>query len=321
MATEVQDSIRRQAIEWHIRLRDGGDEVWERFAAWLAEDPLHAEAYDAIEQMDHAMEPLLGELVFHEAANDSGTPAAPALRPTRRWFLGGSAVAAAVAVSLMFGPSMLSSRYDVSTDPGQRRIVTLDAATQVVLNGSTHMTFDRKNARFAALAEGEALFRIRHDAARPFVLELGDDRIEDAGTIFNVVRVPSQVRVSVSEGKVIYNPDRDRIALDPGQALVDEGDSNRIRITQIPLQSVGAWEEGRLSYAQAPMSQVAADIARTLGMHIAVAPVLADRPFSGSIVLRGKGPQEIARLEIALNVRLTADREGWTMKPLDGVGQ
>lgn len=318
MAAEPQDSIQMEAIEWHIRLRDGGDDAWDRFAAWLAENPLHAEAYDAVERMDHAIEPLLRDVVFHEAANDSDELVARPLRSTRRWFLGGGVMAAAVVAVLVLGPPMLSSRYDVSTGQGERRIVTLDSGTQVVLNGSTRMTFDRGNPRFAAMDEGEALFRIRHDEARPFVLELGDNRVEDAGTMFNVVRLPSQVRVAVAEGKVIYNPDRDRIVLDPGQALADEGGANRVRVTQVPVGAVGAWEKGQLSYDQASMSQVAADLARSLGVHITVPPVLADRPFSGSIALRGKGPDEIRRLELVLNVRLVPDRDGWTMKPIVG---
>jgi transmembrane sensor len=318
MATETQDSIRMKAIEWHIRLRDGGDDAWERFAEWLAENPLHAEAYDAVERMDHAIEPLLGDVVFHEAANDSDELNTRPLPSTRRWFLSGGVMAAGIVAALVLGPPMLSSRYDVATGPGERRIVTLDPATQVVLNGSTRMTFDRENPRFAAMDEGEALFRIRHDEARPFVLELGDNRVEDAGTVFNVVRVPSQVRVAVAEGKVIYNPGRDRIMLDPGQALVDEDAANGVRVTQAPLETVGAWEKGQLGYYQTPMSQVAADIGRTLGVHITVPPLLADRRFSGSVVLRGKRPDEIRRLELALNVRLMADRNGWTMKPIDG---
>lgn len=315
MAAETQDIIRTRAIQWHIRLRDGGDDAWESFAAWLADDPRHPQAYEAIERMDETIEPLLPNLVFREAANDSEALSHLPLRPTRRWFLGGGALAAAIVAVLALGPSLMSSRYDVVTGPGERRIVTLDTATEVSLNGSTRMTFDRKNARFAALEQGEALFRVRHDSTRPFVLELGDNRVEDAGTIFNVVRLPREVRVAVAEGKVIYNPDRDRIGLDPGQTLVDREDSADIRVTRVPVHAVGSWEKGRFSYVRTPISQVADDLSRTLGVRIAVAPPLADRPFSGSIILTGKEREQIRRLEPALNVQIERDPQGWTMKP------
>lgn len=292
--------------------------MWEKFADWLAEDPTHADAYNAIERMDIAIEPLLAGLDFREAANDDGAYAEP---QPRRWMLGGGAAAAAIVAALTLGPSLMSSRYDVVTRPGERRTVTLDPVTQVVLNGSTRMTFDRKDARFAALAEGEALFHVRHDGAHPFVLELGENRVEDAGTVFNVVRQPREVRVAVAEGKVIYNPDREQIALDPGQVLMDRKDVAGIRVKRVPVQTVGSWTEKRLSYTQEPLSQVAADIARSLGVRITVAPALVNRPFSGSIVLHGKGPEQIRLLELALNVRFLRGREGWLMKPANGAGR
>lgn len=318
MAHEAEDAIRARAIEWHIRIRDGGDATWEAFAEWLAEDSRHAEAYKTVESADLAIEPLLGDLVFREAANDSEIPVTPPVRRTRRWFLGGGALAASLVAALLLAPQLMSSRYEVVTGPGERRIVTLDPATQVVLNGSTRMTFDRRNARFAALEEGEALFRVRHDSANPFILELGNDRLKDAGTIFNVVRQPSKVRVAVAEGKVIYNPEREGVALNAGQALVDRSGPTGIRITSVPVQAVGSWEKGRLTYSQVPMSEVAADLARTLGVRIVVAPSLADRPFSGSIALDGKSPEQFRRLELALNVSMESGPAGWTMKPADG---
>src|SRR5688572_19027825 len=129
MAPDTQDNIQARAIEWHIRLRDGGDAVWEAFAEWFAEDPRHAEAYEMIENTDLAIEPLLPRVVFREAANDSEAPVASPVRRTRRWFLGGGALAASLVAALVLVPQLSSSRYDIATGPGERRTVTLDPAT------------------------------------------------------------------------------------------------------------------------------------------------------------------------------------------------
>ena len=318
MALERQDSIEADAIQWHIRLRDGGDAVWEAFAEWLAEDPRHPHAYDTVEQADLAIEPLLDHVIFREAANDSdGEPEAPA-RMTRRWAVLGGALAASLAAALVLVPQLTSSRYEIATPPGGRQVVTLDPTTQVVLNGSTRMTFDHDDPRFAALAQGEALFRVRHDPAKPFTLELGQNQVVDLGTVFNVVREGQHLRVAVAEGKVVYNPHRDAISLDAGQTLVAEEGSSTVQVAPIATGAVGSWEKGRLVYTQAPMSRVAADLARTLGVRIIVAPSLADRPFSGSITLDGKGPEQFRRLELALNVAMESGTDGWTMRRADG---
>lgn len=320
MAPEAQDSVRARAIEWHIRLRDGDGEVWDAFADWLAEDPHHAQVYDEIERTDLAIDPLLADVTFREAANDTDGPLETPARPVRRWGLVGGALAASIAVAVVLAPQLASDRYEVATRAGERHMVALDPATQVILNGSTRMTFDRNDARFASLAEGEALFRVRHDDANPFRLEVGDNIVEDAGTVFNVVHEGGEVRVAVAEGRVVYNPKGNAIALDAGQALVDRAGSDTVRVTHVPVDAVGSWQDGRLVYSNAPLSRVAADLGRALGIRIAVAPTIANRPFSGAIALDGSGPEQLERLKPALNVALETGPDGWTMKPIDGAG-
>lgn len=318
MGSEAQESVRARAIEWHVRLRHGDDAAWDEFALWLAEDPAHAEAYDAIEQLDLAIEPLLPKITFRKPANDGDPLAETPVRPTRGLAIWGGAIAASIAVTFAVAPQWASSRYEVVTQPGQRRTIALDATTQIVLNGATRMTFDRRDPRFAALAEGEALFRVRHDGARPFRLELGNDRVVDVGTVFNVVRAGGEVRVAVAEGKVVYDPESHAIQLAAGQALVDRAGSDTVRVTEVSPAAVGAWNAGRLVYSAASLSQVAADLGRAIGVRIAVAPGIADRPFSGAIALDGSGAAQLARLQLALDVAIKADRDGWTMKAVTG---
>ena len=320
MGLDTDNSLQTRAIEWHIRLRNGDDAAWDAFADWLAQDPRHREAYEAVEQADLAIEPLLSRVVFPETANEADGPTGPAVFRSRRRWLAGIALAASIAAVAAFLPQLLSSRYEVATGPGQRQMIALDAATQVTLNGSTRMTFDRKNPRFASLTSGEALFRVHHEA-KPFTLEIGNNRVQDIGTVFNVVWDSSQVRVAVAEGKVIYSTQAQAVPLGAGQALIARSDSAILRVTTTPLASVGDWQSGRLVYSGEPLSRVAADLGRSLGVRIVVSPAVADRPFSGVIVLDGAGSEQLERLKSALNVDLEAGPMGWTMKPLDDGGR
>ncbi|MBO9695130.1 MAG: FecR domain-containing protein [Sphingopyxis sp.] len=318
MPRESQDNIRARAIEWHIRLRDGDDAIWEAFAEWLAKDVRHAEAYDAVETADRAIEPLLPHVVIREAANDLDEPAPPPAR--RRWLRGlvGGTIAASVAAAVLLFSSPPSSRYDVATAPGERRVVALDAATEVTLNGATRMTFDRDDPRFASLVSGEALFRVRHDARNPFRLEVGANVVEDAGTVFNVVHARGEVRVAVAEGKIVYNPGAGAVSLDAGQGLVDRG-ARDLRVTDVPVAAVGSWKTGSLVYAGAPLSRVADELGRAIGVRIAAAPSIADRPFSGTITLDGSGVGQLRRLSPALNVVVEERPDGWIMRPAGSV--
>lgn len=308
----MHDGIIAQAIEWHIRLRDGDDATWDGFADWLAVDSRHGEAYDTIEEADLAIETLLPEIVFRQAVNDTEEPE----RHRRRgWLAAGGALAASLVLAVTLSSRFRQDHYEVATSAGGHQIVTLDPGTRITLNGATRMEFDRKDARFASLIAGEALFHVAHDADRPFRLQVGDDVIEDAGTVFNVIRDPSALSVSVAEGRVIYNPGPHAVPLNPGQGLVARTADAVIRVETVARDSVGAWQRGQLIYAGQPLSQVAADLSRSLGTPIAVAPELAGRPFHGTIALDGDSPAQRRRLQFALAVTIEAGPDGWIMKP------
>ena len=72
----------------------------------------------------------------------------------------------------------------------------------------------------AVLARGEALFNIRHNPQRPFVVRLGKDRIQDLGTVFNVVRDHRTLKVEVVEGAVRFRRGGNGLQLKAGQTMV-----------------------------------------------------------------------------------------------------
>jgi transmembrane sensor len=239
--------------------------------------------------MDLALEPALPDLRFPAptpvAANDDPVPA-------RRWpwVAGGGVMAAALALALFMGTGR-DSRYDITTAPGETRVVQLDAGTQIALNGDTQMRFDHANPRFARLDHGEALFTVRHDPAHPFTLDLHDGRVVDVGTVFNVVSLPGQTRVAVAEGAVDYRPEGQSIPLHAGQQA--EADNGAVKVTPTDPQTVDGWRHRRLTYQGNPLEQVAQDLGRVLGAAIRVAPEIARQPVFGTIDLQGVTPAHI----------------------------
>lgn len=297
------DDIDTQAIIWHVRLRSADAAERCAFDIWV-KDSRHAAAFEAIREADDLHSPAI------ETAWRTW------LAGRRRFLAGGLVVMA--ATTLMVG--LLNERadpYEVATAVGERRVVSLDAGTHVTLNGGTRMRFDRHDPRVAALIHGEALFHVRHDAARPFRLDVAGRTVEDVGTVFNVVSDTGEVRVAVAEGAVIYNPAQEAIPLRPGKGLIDAATSDTIRLIDTPAASIGGWRNGQFRYAAAPLSNVATDLSRALGIRITAAPTIAGRPFTGAITLNGTGADQLTRLMPVLDVRLVRAPHGWAMKPLD----
>lgn len=311
MNTEMTDLLLTSAIEWHVRLRDGDDATWEAFAEWLGEDARNARAYDEVERMDHLIFPLLSA-VKKGTEEKALHVSAPPRRRFAVWI--GGALAACLVAAVTIAPRFGSQRYEVATRAGEQRVVRLDAHTQVALNGDTRIVLDHDNPRFAALMHGQALFHVKHDADRPFLLEVGEDRIVDLGTVFDVVRDRAEVRVAVAEGRVEFRRAGGAVAVDAGQAL-SAPVGRQVQVSETETQAVGAWRQKRLLYAGTPLSQVAGDLARVLGVSIRVSSEIASRPVYGNFNLTGKLTEDMRQIEIALDVKLVRQGAGWLMGP------
>ena len=313
-------TVRAQAISWHIRLRDGRAGDWEEFAEWLALDPQHSTAYEEVALGDRGIDPVLAAWASSQTglANDNWS-AAGTLTTRRSWIIGGmsAAVAAAVALVLVLTPVAQSSAglYDVTTPPGQQRVIALAGGDRIALNGGTRIRLDRSNPRFASLAYGEAAFKVVHDPKSPFTLQLGDSRLVDVGTAFNVIVGPAGHTVEVAEGVILYNPDGERIALAAGQTLTSKTREHGITLSHKPPADVGGWQRGRLSYRSSPLSDVAADLSRSLGTNVVVQPGIASRSFTGTIEIDRDEDRMFPRLAQLLDVDARRSGSGWTLGP------
>jgi transmembrane sensor len=294
------------ALDWVLRTRDPEFTEWEAFTSWLEADPAHGERYHMLMADADDMDALVAAVP---------QPVLPAPRESawhrRRW-LGGAIAAALVGVVGWQAYDGRAQPFAIETAPGERRIVPLADGSRVALNGGTRLLLDRKDGRTARLEHGEALFTIRHDAAQPFQVAVGDDRLLDIGTRFNVVRADGQTRVAVSEGAVMFNPDAEKVRLNPGQALRSVDGAGRYTLAAVDAATVGGWQTGRLEYDGAPLAEVAADIARATGTHLKVDAGIAARPFRGTILLDGLA-RDPSRLGPLLDVRITPRDDRWEL--------
>ena len=316
MSSDPIPAIRAEAISWHIRLCEDRAADWNAFTDWLERDPRHSSAYDAIALADAQLAPVFTEWSRSPVAQTNDNRPIPKMtEASRRWVLSGLVAAAAAAVFLVVLPMVTpqADYYDVTTAPGEQRVVTLAGRDRIALNGETRIRLDRNNLRFASLAQGEAAFTIVHDPKLPFVLLLGDNRVEDVGTAFNVIRDSSGHRVEVSEGSVLYNPKGERIALSAGQTLTSKTKERRIVLTRKPATEIGGWQRGRLSYRSEALAVVAADLARNLGTTISVEPAIAGRSFTGTIEIDRNESRMFARLARLLDVDVRRGPRGWTL--------
>jgi transmembrane sensor len=303
------DKVERDAIDWLIRLRGGTVDDWDAFTLWLEADPAHVVAYDTVALADQDIgAELIAAPAVPNAANDDMPVARGSLWARTARFA--ALAATLVAAIFLYTLYPQDQRYQLSTAPGEHRVVTLGDGTRIALNANTRMTFDRRDTRFAKLDAGEALFTVRHDAANPFELVAGAYRIRDVGTVFNVVRESEAVQVAVAEGSVLFDPAGAAVALGAGQQL-DARAGQSVRVSDTPAAGVGSWQDGRLVYTDAPLSAIAADLSRNLGVPVTVDAAVANQQFTGVIQIEPDTKALFARLAALWDVDARHTSHGW----------
>lgn len=291
-------------IDWELLFRYCGGECTPadraRFDDWLAADPHHRQFFDAV---------VAGASQALEAPPTPASPVLPiplrvlpAPRSAGRsvpWRAGlvGLGVAAAVIIAVRTGlvgrlagtgPRAVPE-HTLATRPGERAQVDLSDGTRIVLAAGSRLrypAFVDRTPRTVWL-EGEAVFTVAHDSARPFVVRVGNAVIQDVGTRFDVRAYADDrpVRVVVAEGSVdVRAGDTARAAhrLDRGQ-LGQLGADGAVVIRTVDPAPYLDWAEGKLSFDATPMRDVAARLTLWYGTPVVIADsALAGRDFSGA---------------------------------------
>lgn len=289
---DSNDPIDRDALDWLVRSQGAPDAATlQGLQAWRDADPQHAAALARWQQEWSALDALPATAVQHLRAGlikDKARADAPA-RP-RAWSWGwGQGAATAASVCLVVAATAMGYRHwqqqpvyaqVLATGLGQQSEVHLPDGSTLRLDTNTRLdvTF-RRQRREVVLPEGQAVFKVQGDAARPFDVLAGPLRITVVGTRFSVRYTPgvpgdAGVRVAVEEGRVRVaradDAEPEVIELTAGQQVSSGGDGRLTAIAAVPAAGIAPWRDGRVSFDDTPLSQALAEFARYGSTHLVV---------------------------------------------------
>jgi len=287
--TQGDDARRAQAADWLVRLQaaDATEAEAGDFDAWLSAHPANAAAYDAT---------LAVTLELQSAADGivEGLAETPRRRPASRGWLiaGGIAAAAALALAVMpysaFAPPQTQT---YATGKGEHRTVKLADGSTLELNAGSSLSVTLgRHERHVAMPQGEAVFDVAADKARPFLIDAGDRTVRVVGTRFDVRHRGDALSVTVERGVVEVRPSGGlggRVwRLHPGQRLDTTQGVAAVALTTADPQQVESWRAGRLIYRDQPLGDVVADLNEQFVKPITLEdPALARVRVSGVLVL------------------------------------
>jgi transmembrane sensor len=316
-AGAIPPAAQRQALEWQVTFWSGEVTAAERtaFRQWLAADPLHERAWQAVQRVDDLLAGVpagIGGRVLRLPGAGS------ALRPGRRtvlralgWLAAGGVLAGAGRET----PQWQTASAEHATRRGERRDIVLADGTRVSLNTATaiDVVFDGER-RLIVLHDGEILVTTAPDAAtpkRPFIVHTRQGSLQALGTRFSVRREEGAVQVAVYEGAVEIRP-RDEAAL---RHRLDAGQQARFDARAVaagdpaePLEA--AWARGLLVAERRPLGDFLAQLGRYRPGIVRCDPAVADLVVSGVYPLDDTD-RILAALAEALPVRVDYATRYW----------
>lgn len=288
-----------EAADWAARLDLGAVSPAEMaaFNDWAAANVRHRGAYARaaamLEYAKRAGLPEQKEGWAFGAVDASGTvgvaspsPHAPTFR-RRAFLIGGTAIAASVALGIGLSRYTGGDRYRTRTGEMQRIFLADGSVMTLNTESEAHVAF-AADARSITLVKGEALFDVAHDPTRPFVVQAESTSVRAIGTSFTVRHlVGAPVNVLVREGTV-------EIAGQEGAGQSIRATANMLvtapvnavpqfkRLDEAQVIRQLAWESGMLSFEALPLDAAVAEFHRYSATRIVIAdPALARTPVTG----------------------------------------
>ncbi|MCE0464305.1 MULTISPECIES: FecR family protein [Pseudomonas] len=262
-----QNRVRDEAAQWFVRLQAPVMSVEERqrFNGWLDEHPNHRDEIQLLQGIWSAT-----DLLPRERLRALCEP--PAKRPSRRPLLRYAVAAGLLAMTVGLGLfSGLGSSTDYSaefaTALGERRHVALPDGSVIDLNSRSRVRIQyAHHQRRVELAEGEALFRVEHDAGRPFTVDAGNGQVTVTGTRFDVRRDLDKTRVAVEQGSVkVQGRDVSQarfVSLTAGLGTQIDAQGKVATPYAIDADALTAWRNGKLVFTNASLNEVAEEVSR-----------------------------------------------------------
>jgi transmembrane sensor len=323
MKAHVNVQILEEASIWFVELSEGHitDKVREQFSDWLRSSPEHVRAYLQISALweDSARLVKGGEdvealIARARAAGDIvrvGKDRQPSSVKPRRFVNPLHAALAASVVLVAIGVTFwLQQRGVYETAIGEQRSLTLADGSTIELNAQSRVRVQfTATERSIDLLEGQVLFHVAHDTARPFIVHSGAASVRAVGTQFDIDRLSGETIVTVVEGRVAVLPDPlmqpvstnpvdssapsisapDFSTTAPGEVLgllLTAGEQVTLtaqttsRPTRTDVDAAIAWTQRKLVFASSPLTQVADEYNR----HHKTRLVIRDRELASFLV-------------------------------------
>lgn len=212
--------------------------------------------------------------------------------------------------------SLKTNYYVLSTPKGGQYKVVLPDGSEVWLNAASKLRYPsgftggERNVEL----EGEAYFRVSHDADRPFTVRSGGQSVTVLGTEFNINAYGNEPAVTttlVSGSVAIKGPSQDARKLSPNQQAIFT--AGQLAIREVDVEEYTAWKNGYFKFDGTELHTVLRQLERWYDIEVDYAG-LPDRKLYAKIKRDEKLSNVLYMIEKTARLKFSIDERRLEIK-------
>lgn len=215
------------------------------------------------------------------------------------WYRIAAVLVLVVGLSFFFGyyfnnKQKISLVYqEVSVPKGSRTAILLPDSSKVWISNNSIIKFPSQFSRDSRelFLSGEAYFEVTHDKEKPFIVNIGENRIKVLGTKFSVNAYPEddQVIASLIEGEILFQVRNDEsdeyksVELRAGHGIVYDKKEQKLSDHLIEHDFHSYWDRGVYTFKNESFESLSKKIFRIYNVKIIfLDEYLKSKTYSGS---------------------------------------
>ena len=232
---------------------------------------------------------------------------------------------AAVVIGIIFSGFYLYSNFilspklewaEIINDDKELKTVQFPDGSSIILNKNSKISYPKEFKERIVKIEGEALFKVNHQANSKFIVQAADSKMEVLGTVFNVkVLKDKTVSLMVESGKVKFSSNKEEMILTSGRGAYFDASKEKI-ISKNDMNAF-AWRTKLLRFQNTAVSEVVETLKSIYGTEVIIQnPDILKCEFNG--VFDNSMPEYILQaLSFSIGAKLSFENNQYI---LDGPG-
>jgi transmembrane sensor len=256
-----QRRISQQAADWFAKLRNGQvtEEERQHFQRWLTTDLAHSKAFEEIQAFwdDPALSKSLKAIPLSSQGKRHSRFSSLHYRLAVPLTAAGLILAAVI-----LQPYLNCLQADYCTGVGESRSIQLADGSTITLNSQSAVKVNfQGNTRQIHLLQGEVLFEVKRNTAKPFLVDAQFSQTRVLGTRFIVREDRHSDTITVINGVVAVSQNQQQPAILHVNDQLTVGEATG-RIHQVSATKASAWTSGHLVFDSANLGVVIKEISR-----------------------------------------------------------